>query len=166
VYADRFCLGREENVPEPFNTGRSKLEINMPARQAIVTALNVTLKDETNTCGFDCEVALSVAVVRAVIVWRAGCARCSPHSLVAVKVGSRLYVEARYANAIMSGNTTHLPPAALQQEFYTGLSSLASFVPLSVPDYFDKWWCTNPPVDTPNWGRTIIALACDMHEGV
>jgi len=163
---DRFCLGREEDFPERFNSGRSKLTSDQPAAQATLTALNVQIKDNTGTCDNECETALSNAIVRAVTAWRAGCARCSPHSLIGVNVGSRTFVDTRVATALAAGDIMELPQKDLQQTLYTGLSSMTSFVPLIMRKNSSDRRCDTFLDDAKGWRKTIAVLACNSGENI
>lgn len=156
-----FNQGRATFAEEP--QVRTANEARYLGQHAI--DIRVTTKGDV-TCSFTCQYALSALFADAVATWRAGCVRCAPNALVAMRANSLLWIDWRIARRLRvaaSGKAIDLdlsksdldegPPASMQL-----------FADLSADEPVREQLCRTHP-DAAPWVGTVQQIACEKPTG-
>lgn len=116
---NRVCRQSREidfktEVLAPFNWGRSQiLETESERASNLAPVLHdrvvsIGIIDQFERCNAACRAAIATAFARAILTWRAGCDRCDPEVLTAVKVDQEVWLDTRLMDRLRTGGQVEL----------------------------------------------------------
>lgn len=116
---DRVCRQSGEidfrsDVLAPFNWGRAQISESERERAKNLApilhdhVLSIAIVDQFERCDAECHAAIATAFARAILTWRAGCDRCDPEALSAVKVDNEVWLDTRLMDRLRDGGHVEL----------------------------------------------------------